>query len=277
MCSRPAFARDETRRCPAGPPRSSRRCAGVRNDVRQPAQLGDELVGPCPSARPGTRRWQPPAMCPDSTIAGAAAAWSTTKPRDRFQETANRGPHRGDADSAAPKKAVVCRPGRSTCRRDGPPPTRAARSGWRQRRALCRAEPELSGDVVEVHGHAQFSPRALPTAGCRCCRSRRCRACARAPRGCRPRGPLSHLARVHLGVLLRQPPRHGDDPRPARASTTLRVLENGAVEHRDAAPRSALRPTSTWLNGTDALKAPIRHQHPGAAVQDALGDLRPPT
>ena len=100
--------------------------------------------------------------------------------------------------------------------------------------------------------------RPGPRAGRRCCRTRRCPAAARAPGvGAAGRG-LVPGARVHLRVLVVQPPRVSAmiSARPVRR----RVLENGALN--TATPRRDAAARSIWF--TPMQNAPMASR-PGAA------------
>ena len=105
-----------------------------------------------------------------------SAASSTTIPREALMNT-----DRGfiGANCSAPNRPAL--PGRpSTCRLTTSDcgqqlVERAAPAG------RCRGR---AGRRCRRRSPAARAPRRRWTAGCRCCRSRRCRACGRGPRGC---------------------------------------------------------------------------------------------
>ena len=103
------------------------------------------------------------------------------------------------------------------------------------------------------------------TAGCRCCRSRRCRASGRGPRGCPwPTCPRRRRASAAFFSVRR---RASAMISAITSSTTLRVLEYGALN--TAMPRSAAAARSTWL--VPMQNAADRQQVRGR-VEHLLGD-----
>ena len=111
------------------------------------------------------------------------------------------------------------------------------------------------------------APRRSPTAGCRCCRSRRCRGSGRGPRG-RP-WPTCPRRRRASAAFLSVRCRAIEMISAMASSTTLRVLENGAL--KTATPSSAAR-GQVDLVGADA-EGPDRQQV-GGGVQHRRGHGR---
>ena len=201
------------------------RAADVRgeDDVRQPAQLGDELV----ALALGLLGEHVDGGAGDVPGLDVAAQRRVVHHEAAGQVQEQRpGPHRGELVRA--EEAVVAVPAVHV-QGDGLHRLQQLGQGGAAARV---AERELVGDVVEVHGHAEvlrqhrqlgadvavaddaeLAPAHLVAAG----------------RGLVP------LALVHLGVLLRQPPGHGDDLGQRELDHAAGVGER-RVEHRDAAP-----------------------------------------
>ena len=124
------------------------------------------------------------------------------------------------------------------------------------------AQRQLVGGVVEDDATCR-APRPAPTAGCRCCRSRRCR-------GVRPRiscAPLADLSQTpSCSASFFSVSRRVSEIISAMASsTTLRVLENGALNTATAALGAAAR--SIWL-------VPMQNA-PTASRSGRAGERRP--
>jgi hypothetical protein len=181
------------------------------------------------------------------------------EPAGQVEEQRTR-PHRGELGLA--EEAVVA----------GPPVHVQGDGLYRleqlvQRGAAPRvADGQLVRHVVEVDGHAQVlgqhgqlgadvavADDAEPAAAHLVAAGRR----------------LVPRPRVHLRVLLRQPPRHRDDLGQRELDDAAGVGER-RVEHRDAAPA---RGGQVDLVDPDAERADRGQLRRGR--QDALGDLRP--
>ena len=196
-------------------------------------------------------------MCPDSMLR-RSAAWSTTKPRDRFRNS-DRG--RIAANSASPKKPrLPARP--STCRVTVSTDLQQLVQGGAAPRV---AERELVGGVVEVHGHAevlgQHRQLGADVAVADDAQLAAAHLVAARPRTC-PTCPACICAFFSVSR------------RAMRDDLGQRQLDHAAgvgerrVEHRDAAPA---RRGQVDLVGADAEGAD-RHQIRGRG-QHALGDL----
>ena len=142
------------------------------------------------------------------------------------------------ANCSAPKKPGVARAGRRRAARPRRP-RRAARRGCPSG-GRCRAR---AGRRCRRRSPAGRAPRRDWRAGCRCCRSRRCRACGRGSRGC-PWRTCPRRRRASAAVFSASR-RASTMISPITSSTTLRVLEYGAL--KTATPRSAAAARSTWL------------------------------
>ena len=141
-----AASRPRTRRCPAEPPRSTRPRAGSGSTLGRPRSSERELLAPAARLlreHVHRRAGQVPGL-----DVRRSAAWSTTKPRDRFR---NRLPGFIAANSASPNRPLF--PGRpSTCSVT----TSEISSSSSMRAAAPRvAQGQLVRGVVEVHGHAE--------------------------------------------------------------------------------------------------------------------------
>ena len=108
---------------------------------------------------------------------------------------------------------------------------------------------EPVGGVVEDDAQAERLGDGS-RAGCRCCRSRRCRACGRGSRGCP--WPTCPRRRRACAAVFSASRRASTMISPITSSTTLRVLEYGAL--KTATPRSAAR-RQVDLVGADAEAA----------------------
>ena len=225
--------------------------------VGQAAQLGDELVaaalrllredvdrGAGEVARsPGARR---------------SASWSMTKPRDRLR---NRLPRAHPGELLLAEEAAVAGPAVDVQGHHVGHLEQLVEGGA----AAGVAQRQLVGGVVEVDASCRGS-RPAPTAGCRCCRTRRCPSV-------RPR--TSWLPSAALSQTPSCMPAFFSVSRrvsamiSARASsTTLRVLENGALK---TATPAAGGGGQVDLVGADAERAD--REQVGRRRQHRGGDL----
>ncbi len=218
---------------------------------------GDSNSSPWAFGSIGNTSIAAPERCPDSMFSRSATS-STTIPREALMKT-DAGLHqRRTAPRRTARRSRVARRRGCSRSRTAPAARRACRPAGR-----CRAR---AGRRCRRRSPACRRPRRRWTAACRCCRSRRCRACGRGPRGCPaptcPRCP-SCIRWVFSGSR-----RASATISPRTSSTTLRVLENGALN--TAIPRRPRR-AEVDLVGPDA-EAPDGQQVLGR-VEYLGGDL----
>ena len=228
---------------------------GVRMTLGSPRSSGDELVAPAlrlvgedVDGRPGD--------VPGFDVAPQRGVVDH-EPAGQVEEQRPR-PHRGEL-GLAEEAAVAVAP----VHVQGDGLHRLQQLG--QGRAAPRvADGQLVGDVVEVHRHAQvLGQHGQLGADVAVADDAEPAAAHLVAAG----GRLVPGARVHLGVLLRQPPGQGDDLGQRELDHAARVGER-RVEHRDPAPA---RRGQVDLVDADAERAD-RDQVRGL-VQDPRGDL----
>ena len=214
---------------------------GVRMTLGRPRSSRDELVALRPSARSGRRR--PPrrrgARCPG---ASRSASWSMTKPRRQVEEQAAR-PHPGELLLA--EEAAVAGPAVDVQGHHVGDVEQLVQGGAAAGRCPGRACRRCRRSTPTCRGS-----RRAPTAGCRCCRTRRCRA-SRPRTSWLPSAALSQTPACMPAFFSVS--RRVSAMISARASsTTLRVLENGAL---NTAIAGRGRGRQVDLVGADAERA----------------------
>jgi site-specific DNA recombinase len=235
------------------------RPADVRgeDDVGQPAQRRDELLvvalrlgGEDVDGRPGD-------------VAGFDVAAQRRmvdhEPAGQVEEQRPR-PHRGELGRAEEAAVTV-------------PPVHVQGDGLHRIEQLGQggaaprvAQGQLVGDVVEADGHAQvLGQHGQLGADVAVADDAQLAATHLMAPGC---GLVPH-ARMHLGVLLRQPPGHGDDLGQGELHHTARIGER-RVEHRDAVPAGRGQ-----VDLVDADRERSDRDQAGRAAQDPVGDVGP--